>query len=282
MDVSERYLELPAARVRVLEREGDADRSLLFLHGITSSASTWKPFLEGLPEGVQGIAYDGLGSGYTDRNGARGPITRRDQRELMLAVAAEHGAERFRIVAHSMGCGPALSAAWKHPDRVGAMLLASPATQGRRKLGPTIRLARMRPTARLMELAAPLYVPRMARARARELAGGREDPVLTEREAGHAIARPREQVRGFIDIAGYGDLRRSSNESEHYKEIEAPIWILRGGGDLDWMPETHEDRYRELIPDARLIRWDDVGHSPHIEAPDRFADLLHEFLAKTP
>lgn len=47
------------------------------------------------------------------------------------------------------------------------------------------------------------------------------------------------------------------------------------------MPESHEDRYRALIPGARLIRWGEVGHSPQIEDPDRFRDLLAEFLEST-
>jgi pimeloyl-ACP methyl ester carboxylesterase len=139
-------------------------------------------------------------------------------------------------------------------------------------------MARFGPTARLMELAAPLYVPRMARARVRSAAAGHPTPELMEREAGHAIARPREQVRGFVDLAGHGDLRKSSTESEHYREIAAPVWILRGSGDLEWMPESHEDRYRELIPDAHLIRWQGAGHSPQIEAADRFRGLLADFL----
>jgi pimeloyl-ACP methyl ester carboxylesterase len=278
--VIERFLDLPAARVRVLEQEGSPRRTVVFLHGITSSASTWAPFLETLPDGVRGIAFDGLGSGYTERHGPRRPITRSDQRGLLLDVADALDAEQFEIVAHSMGCGPALGAAWRHPDRVRGLLLISPATQGRRKLGPTLRMARFGPTARLMELAAPLYVPRMARARVRSAAAGHPTPELIEREAGHAIARPREQVRGFVDLAGHGDLRKSSTESEHYREIAVPVWILRGSGDLDWMPESHEDRYRELIPHARLIRWDGAGHSPQIEQPARFQELLANFLAE--
>ncbi len=276
--IEERYLDLPAARVRVLA-SGGGPRTAVFLHGITSSASTWSPFLETLPEGFRGIAYDALGSGYTERHGGRRPITRSDQRSLLLDVADALDAERFEIVAHSMGCGSALGAAWRHPDRVRGLLLVAPATQGRRKLGPTIRMARFKPTARLMELAAPLYVPRVARARLRSAAGGEVSADLLEREAGHAIARPREQVRGFVDLAGHGDLRKRSTESTHYSEITAPVWILRGAGDLDWMPEAHEAHYRELIPDAKLIRWDGVGHSPHIEAPDRFRTLLNDFLA---
>jgi pimeloyl-ACP methyl ester carboxylesterase len=264
--------------VRILENAADAERTVIFVHGITSSASTWKPFLETLPDGVRGIAYDSLGSGYTERHGGRRPISRSDQRGLLLDVADALDADQFEIVAHSMGCGPALGAAWRHPDRVRGLLLVSPATQGRRKLGPTLRMARFGPAARLMELAAPLYVPRMARARVRAAVGGQPTAELIEREAGHAIAHPREQVRGFVDLAGHGDLRKSSTESEHYREIAVPVWILRGAGDLNWMPESHEDRYRELIPQARMVRWDGVGHSPHIEAPERFRKFLDEFL----
>jgi pimeloyl-ACP methyl ester carboxylesterase len=281
VSVSERYVDLEAARVRVLEREGDRDHAVIFLHGLTSSASTWKPCLEQLPDGFRGIAYDSLGSAYTERHGPRAVITRDDQRALLLALAAELGIDSFHGVGHSMGCGPLLGTAWRHPERTKALLLAAPATQGRRKLGPTVRLARFAPTAKLMELAAPLYVPAMARGRARGLAHGEPSAELLEREAGHAFARPRDQVRGFVDMVRPGDLRRPSPESEHYREITQPVWILRGAGDLDWMPESHEDRYRELLPDARLIRWEDVGHSPHIEAPDRFAQLVREFLAET-
>ena len=281
MAVGERYIDVEPARVRVLERAGDDARTVIFLHGLTSSASTWRPHLERLPDGVRGIAYDGLGSGYSVRRGPRRRITRDDQRALLLGVADELGVGPFRTVAHSMGCGPALGAAWRLPERVRALLLCAPATQGRRALGPTIRLARFGPTARLMELGAPLFVPVMARSRARTLAGGTPNPELLEREAGHALARPRQQMRGFIDIAGHGDLRRASPESEHYREIAQPVWILRGAGDRDWMPESHEARYRDLIPQARLIRWEDAGHSPHIEAPGRFTALLHDFLAQT-
>ena len=47
------------------------------------------------------------------------------------------------------------------------------------------------------------------------------------------------------------------------------------------MPEAHEVRYRELIPGARLTRWEGVGHAPHIQEPQRYAEYLGDFLAAT-
>jgi hypothetical protein len=46
-------------------------------------------------------------------------------------------------------------------------------------------------------------------------------------------------------------------------------------------PLTHEDRFRELIPSARVTLWDGVGHAPRIQAADRFGELLGEFVEAT-
>ncbi len=56
---------------------------------------------------------------------------------------------------------------------------------------------------------------------------------------------------------------------------------MRGSEDRDWMPASHEDRFRDLIPSARIVRWEGIGHAPHIQAPYRFVELLSEFLSAT-
>jgi pimeloyl-ACP methyl ester carboxylesterase len=277
--LEERVVDVPGARVRVLECPGDSDDTVVFLHGITGSASTWEPYLAALPARLRGIAFDALGCGYTVRAGPRRPITRDDLRRQLAAVADALGVPRFRAVGHSMGCGAPLGLAWREPDRVAGLLLVAPAQLGRRRLGPTLRAARFGPAARLLEWSAPAVVPALAGRRLRAAAGRRADPELRRREAGHALARPRETVRGFVDVAGHTDLRLPSPEAASWSAIAGPAWILRGSDDRDWMPESHEARYRELIPAARVIRWERVGHSPHIEQPERFRALLAEFIA---
>jgi pimeloyl-ACP methyl ester carboxylesterase len=277
--VEERFVEILSARVRVLERPGDGD-PVLFLHGITSSARTWEPFLDQLPEGMRGVAYDMLGNGYTELHGSRRRLTYEDLTQQLVELADELGIERFAGVGHSMGAAPLLRVAWQRPERVRGLLLESPTALGRRKLAAPMRLARYGPTRRLLERAA---TPRIFRAQARralrEFAGRDVDEETLQREAGHAIADPKRQVRGFIDLIGYGDPRVPATDVDRYARIECPVWILRGSEDRDWMPESTEDRFRSLIPDARLIRWEDIGHAPHIQDPDRFAELLDEFLA---
>jgi pimeloyl-ACP methyl ester carboxylesterase len=277
--VEERFVEVPSARVRVLERSGEGD-PVVFLHGITSSARTWEPFLAALPDRVRGVAYDMLGNGYTELHGTLRSLTYEDLARQLVEVADQLGIDRFAGVGHSMGCAPLLRVAWQQPGRVRGLLLESPTALGRPKLAAPMRLARFGPGRLLLELTA---TPRVLRAQARkalrEFAGRDADDQMIEREAGHAIARPKQQVRGFIDLIGHSDPRAPAADVDRYGRITAPVWILRGSEDLDWMPESREDHFRELIPAARIIRWEGVGHAPHIQEPDRFAELLDEFVA---
>ena len=279
--VQERLVEVRSASVRVLERPGDRD-PVIFLHGITSSARTWEPFLERLPDGVGGIAYDMLGNGYTELRGPRRRLTYEDLARQLVEVADELQIQRFAGVGHSMGGTPLLRVAWQRPERVRGLLLESPTALGRRKLAAPMRMARYAPTRRLLELtAAPRPLRAQARKALREFAGREPDEEMLEREGGHAIADPKRQVRGFIDLIGHGDPRAPASDVDRYRRVSCPVWILRGSEDRDWMPESREERFRELMPAARMIRWEGVGHAPHIQSPDRFAQLLDEFIAAT-
>ncbi|HEY8866390.1 MAG TPA: alpha/beta hydrolase, partial [Solirubrobacteraceae bacterium] len=174
-----------------------------------------------------------------------------------------------------------LDYAWREPQRVRALLLMAPAVMGRERLDPLIRLAQSR-AAPLLELLAPLMVLRSARAAVIEYAGDHEvSQRELEDQIGHARQRPRELMRGYVDILAGRDVLTPSSELEHYRSIEAPVTILRGSGDLDWTPESHEQRYRDLLANLRLERWDGVSHAPQIQAPERFRSALNAFLDKT-
>lgn len=281
-ELAERSVDLPLGRTRILERPGDGERAVVFLHGITSSARTWEPFLTSLPPGVRGVALDTFGNAGAELRGGRRPITIEDHANQVVELAAELGIERFAGVGHSMGCAPLLRLAWQRPAIVSGLLLEAPTAFGRPKLSTAMRLARFGPTANLLERIAPRFVPREARRAVIAFAGVEEaDEETVEREAGHALADPKRQVRGFRDLIGHGTPRKPAADVDRYARIECPVWILRGSEDHDWMPEAYEERYRKLIPGARVDRWQDIGHAPHIQAPERFAGLLDEFLRAT-
>jgi len=72
---------------------------------------------------------------------------------------------------------------------------------------------------------------------------------------------------------------RSAREdpSAALAQIEAPTLVQWGGQD-EWIPPEHGRRFAEDVPDARLVVYDDLGHAPMEEAPERTARDAREFL----
>ena len=96
--LDERFVELSLGRLRLLESAGDGGRTVLFLHGITSSARTWEPFLAALPHGVRGISLDTFGNGYSELRGGHRPITVEDHANEVLQLVDDIGLRRAPVL----------------------------------------------------------------------------------------------------------------------------------------------------------------------------------------
>ena len=59
--------------------------------------------------------------------------------------------------------------------------------------------------------------------------------------------------------------------------IKNPTLVLWGADDK-LLPLAYGQAYQKGIPGARLVVIDKCGHLPHVEAPDRFADAVLDFL----
>jgi pimeloyl-ACP methyl ester carboxylesterase len=64
-------------------------------------------------------------------------------------------------------------------------------------------------------------------------------------------------------------------------EIACPTLIVWGRDDLI-VPVRDADAFERLIPDSRKVIWDDTGHVAMLERPERFNQLLIDFLAEAP
>jgi pimeloyl-ACP methyl ester carboxylesterase len=72
-------------------------------------------------------------------------------------------------------------------------------------------------------------------------------------------------------------LRDRPDASDVVARFEGPLWIAVGDND----PFLPVDEAREIVGsarDGRLEVFEDTGHFPNREQPDRFNALLHEFL----
>jgi alpha-beta hydrolase superfamily lysophospholipase len=65
-----------------------------------------------------------------------------------------------------------------------------------------------------------------------------------------------------------------------YLASRVPTMILWGSDDR-LIPVSHAIAAHEAIPGSRLEVFEGVGHFPHCEAPERFVDVLLDFIDAT-
>lgn len=129
-------LDVGGRSVRVLRADGldgaDADPQLL-VHGLGGSAPTWIEVIAPLAARGPVVAMDLPGFGRTPTL-PEDPLTVRGYREFVLRTADALGWDRFTLHGNSMGGLIATHLAARHPDRVSALVLVSPALPPRRSV----------------------------------------------------------------------------------------------------------------------------------------------------
>jgi pimeloyl-ACP methyl ester carboxylesterase len=279
-EIGDYELTMHGHRVRYLEAgQGPA---LALIHGITSSADTWKPAMAGLCRDHTVIAPDLLGHGASAK--PRGDYSLGAYASGVRDLLAVLGHDRVTVVGHSLGGGVALQFAYQFPERTERLALVSSGGLGR-EVSILLRAAAL-PGA---ELVLPFLVP-----------GWLERAVDGVGRAGARLGlRPSqdvaELVRGFLSLADaearaafLHTLRavidprgqRISGLDRLYLAEHLPSLIVWGERD-PIIPAAHGASAHAAMLGSRLEVFENAGHFPHLDEPVRFVELLREFVAGT-
>ena len=187
------------------------------------------------------------------------------------------------VVGQSLGGGVAMQLAYQHPELVERLVLVSSGGLGR-EVSWILRLLTL-PGA---EYAMPLVFPGFVREWGNALGGalariGIRAPHLEEiwqayaslTETGNRQAFVR-TLRAVIDLGG----QSVSATDRLYLAAARPTLIVWGDRD-PIIPVEHAYAAHAAMPGSRLEVFEGVGHFPHLECPDRFVEVLLDFLATT-
>lgn len=255
---------------------------VVLAHGMAGCSSTWQRVLPTLALHCTVIAPDLLGHGASV--GARGEYSVAGHANLLRDILAALGIEHATLVGQSFGGGVVMQLAYQCPELCERLVLVSSGGLGR-EVGLVLRGLSI-PGA---EYVLPLVCSPTLRDAGDRVAGWlwgmgvRAAPAVEEmwRSYGSLTdpAARRSFFRTLRSVITPNGQRVSAND-RLYLATHVPTLIVWGGRD-HIIPIEHGRAAHEAIAGSRFVVFDNCGHFPHCEAPDRFADMLLEFLRDT-
>jgi pimeloyl-ACP methyl ester carboxylesterase len=245
-------------------RRAGTGRPMILLHGIGSGSGSFVHQLEALCGDFQLIAWDAPGYGGSDDP----PGPQIDH----YVTALKHLLDALRVrravvVGHSLGALIGARLAFRHPETVSGLVLASPAA-GHARLPADVAQAKYRTRLDRFE---QLGIQDHATTRAPALLSATADAEQIALVAhGMRLLRP-DGYRAAARILRDGDL------ISDVARISAPALVVCGTGDTITPPDGAR-RIAAAFPDpAPYHDIPEAGHAVYIEAPEEFSGHIRTF-----
>jgi 3-oxoadipate enol-lactonase len=231
---------------------------IVFLHGVGSDKSVWRPQLEYFRSERRAVAFDY--PGYGDSDPAIEDMTRDDYAATVLAAMTELGIERAHVCGLSLGgvVAIAMHAAW--PQRIVSLILAD--TFADHPEGPGIYERGVAASADL-----------------RAMAESRVD-VLLAQPADPQVRSEVVETMAKIDPAAYRIGAKAvwlADQQDRARAVRAPTLVLCGADDRITPPVLSRALAR-LIPGAEYQEIEHAGHISNLERRDEFNTLVGAFI----
>jgi len=254
---------------------------ILLIHGMAGSSATWREVMPALADRFTVIAPDLLGHGHSAK--PLGDYSLGAYASGMRDLLGALGVARGTVVGQSFGGGVALQLAYQHPECCERLVLVDSGGLGR-EVSWLLRFMTLPGSEYLMPLLFPSFVREKGNQLSRELHRrglrmGRLAEMwnayasLTESDNRPAFVRT---LRGVIDVGG----QTVSASDRLYLAARLPTLIVWGEQDTI-IPVAHAYAAHEAIPHSRLEVIAEAGHFPHVETPERFLEVLCDFLDTT-
>jgi 3-oxoadipate enol-lactonase len=241
------------------EENGGGDRTpIVFLHGVGSDKSVWRPQLDHFGRTRRAIAFDY--PGYGDSDAAPEGTSRDDFALAILAGMHALGVDRAHVCGLSLGGVVGIALNHAAPEACASLILADTFA-----VHPEGRAIYDR------SLVGSSDLPGMALARVDVLIAQPADPQVRQ-EVIETMSR--------IDPAAYrigAEAVWLADQRGRASTITQPTLVIVG--DQDFItPIDLSNELIDLIPDARMQVIAGAGHLTNLEKPDAFNSLVEEFI----
>lgn len=276
------FVEVDGVAVHYLDRGDPAAPPVVLIHGNGSMTQDFvvSGVVDRLAERHRVIVFDRPGSGFSERPRDR-DWGAQAQAAVLVAAAASIGIERPVVVGHSWGALVAAAWALDHPDRIGALVLASGYYFPSARPDVLSVVPAVAPVFGdiVQHTIAPISV-RLSVPLGNKLifSPAPVSDAWATRFPFELVMRPSQLHAVLADTAQMPLAAKAL--VQRYEAIKLPTVIITGDGDKLVPFQAHSKRLAGMLPNARFIVLKGAGHMiQHID-PDAFVAAVEEAAAR--
>lgn len=255
---------------------GEPRSLVVLLHGLVCQSYGWRNVLPALAQhGFWAIAPDWLGSGFSERPDRRDfPYTPEAYIAALDDFLQTLEVDHFSLVVQGFLGTVGLQYAIRHPERIERLAVFN---------APITTAAKL--PWKMKQLGIPLVGDMIT-----------QDPLLVDRTleggGGYRVEDADLDVyrRPFLQTSDSGRALLATVQNLQLKQVTAEIetgfrdWqkpVLVAWGDRDpWLPMAIAESFAQSVPNAELVKLEEVGHYPQEDWHEKVNDVLLSFLRR--
>lgn len=241
---------------------------LVLIHGFTQTSEIWAPNANILAKEFEVLCPDLPGHGATDPQYDSADLWRVG--DLLVETCGE-----ANYVGYSFGARALMHAALSHPDAVRSAVLIggrpgfhSEAERNERRWADAQLAAHI-------DAGGQMGLPNFIDEWLAQPFNIRIEPSMRFREA-----RLKNRAAGLAASLRHCGAGEQDNLWDRLPELNMPVLLMRGEFDLPWVHDVTDEMNRLIGENASMSVIDGAGHGCPVEKPERFAEIITDFLSR--
>jgi pimeloyl-ACP methyl ester carboxylesterase len=260
--MKEKFITIQGNNIRYLE-SGKSEKTIVLVHGLGASAERWEFVIPEFSKHYRVVVPDLIGFGYSDK-----PLvdyTTEFFSDFLGSFLQKLDLNKVSIIGSSLGGQITAKYVSTHPDTIDHLVLVSPSG--------VMKTSTPALDAYVM---AALYPDLEAAKNAFQMmAGGtRQVHQKVVEDFVKRMKLPNAKMAFMSTLLG---LKNAELITNSLKKITVPTLIIWGEHD-PVIPIKYADDFVSSIQDCRFYMMDNSGHTPYVDDPKRFAQLVLDFL----
>lgn len=260
--MKEKFITINGNNIRYLE-SGNSEKTIVLVHGLGASAERYEFVIPEFSEHYRVIVPDLIGFGYSDK-----PLvdyTTEFFSDFLSSFLQKLNLNKINIIGSSLGGHITAKYASTHSDSIDHLVLVSPSG-----------IMKSSTPALDAYVMAALYPDlEVAKNAFQMMAGGtRQVNQKVIEDFVKRMKLPNAKMAFMSTLLG---LKNSELITNSLKKISVPTLIIWGEHD-PVIPIKYADDFVASIQDCRFYMMDNSGHTPYVDDPKRFAQLVLDFL----